>query len=150
MASVEEANVELRAILSKIQEGLSLSERSGISDELVRFAARMPARAEYAELTQTAIDTSDTLDRAITKTALKNLKSRTASLIRYVTAINAVTNRAKQDAAEACLETVQKILEVTKSVTKSANDAKKALEEGNSNDGIAAIEKILEEIDKLT
>ena len=149
MASVEQSNTELQAILAKIKVGLSGDQRSDISDELVDFGEKLPADAAYAELNQTAFDVSESLDRAITKAALKSLRSRTASLKRYVTAINAITDKAKKDAAVARADTVQKILTATKGVTKSALDAKKAFEEGRTDDGFAAIEKVLEEIDKL-
>ena len=149
MASVEESNTELQGILAKIREGLSSSQRGDVSDELVSFAEKLPAEAEYAELTQTAFDASEFLDRAITKAALKSLKGRTAALKRFVTAINSVTNKAKQDAAQARLETVQNILNVTKKVTSSALEARKAFEENRATDGFAAIDKVLAEVDRL-
>ncbi len=152
--TVEEAANRLQAILAEIRDGLSDARRSQISDQLLAFANpasddAVPATAAYAELRETALRTSDDLDRQISSSSLKRIRGRSETLSRYVAAINAVSMEAQRDAEALKLNVVNTVLHNTRDVIESVKRTKAAFEGQNFDEGFVSIEETLDRIENL-
>ena len=152
--TVEEASNKLQEILSQIALGISPSDRSRISDELVSYANPassygVPARPAYAELREIALTVSDELDRALTAAAIKRIRNRSAELARFVTAIKAVTDEAENNARDLKLKNLNEILQFSKKAVNIAKKARTAFEENQNQEGYAAIQSLIDEIENM-
>ena len=152
--TVEEAANRLHTILTAIREGVSDTKRSQISDQLLAFANpasddAVPATAAYAELRETALRTSDDLDRQISSSSLKRIRGRSEALSRYVAAINAVSMEAQRDAAALKLSIINTVLDKSRNVIESVKKTKAAFEGQDFDEGFASIEETLDRIENL-
>lgn len=149
MITLEEATKQYIAIVDQIQESLSTDQRKDIRDELYEFRKGLPRNSEFEDLRFSIGETRIALNRAIGKASLEKIKGRTGHIIRHTTAINGLAVRAKKDAASARMENLQRVLDVTNSVTAAAMEAKKSIDEDRDDDAYDAIDKIIKELAKL-
>jgi hypothetical protein len=152
--TVEEAATQLQSLLGRLNQDISDADRSAVSDELVAFANpasgyAVPALPAYAELRETALRTSEELDRKLTRAALKRIRDRSEAISRLVAAIDSVTDKAEKDAQTLRLEVINHVLASTQSAVDAVNTAREAFEEGRTSDGYAALADTLKEIESL-
>lgn len=149
MNSLEKATNKFIEIAGKITDSTTKDELTVIKQELYDFRATLPQTIEFDELRDAVTNTRIKLNRSISADALQRIQDRTDSVIRFTTAINTITAKAEQDAAQARLDNLQRILTVTKKIATTALEVQKSIQEDRKDEAYAAIDTILQELDKL-
>ena len=146
---IEDYADELQSIIKKVKPSLTNEEKLQIREELSSFMANLPYKQEYLKIRRVAKSLSEKLRGEISEDIIAFLESEEEELAIHMGAMEAITNKADNDARVLRGETVKQIVKVATKVIASAKDAKKAIEKEDLPVAAKRVEAMVDSLTKL-